>query len=151
VPAGLDDAGVIALILNYVTAYQLVHRTAAMQPGQTALVTGANGGVGTVLLELLRAHRVRALGLSSREHFDLVRSLGAEPVESRTKPVDVAVREVLPGGVDVAFDGLGGMLRGFAALFIGARFAGRRGVFLRHYRALPERQAPLQGGSPQAL
>src|SRR3984957_9753046 len=88
VPEGLDDADVIALILNYVTAYQMIHRTAAMQSGQTALVTGANGGVGVALLELLRAHGVRALGLASRKHFDLVESLGGQPVESRTKTVD---------------------------------------------------------------
>src|SRR5580692_3633687 len=96
VPDGLDDAEAIALILNYVTAYQMIHRTAAMRPAQTALVTGANGGVGTALLELLRAHGVRALGLVSRKHFDLVTSLGGEPIESRTKLVDAAVHAVLP-------------------------------------------------------
>jgi len=158
VPEGLDDAETIALILNYVTAYQMIHRTARMQPGQTAVVTGANGGVGTALLELLRVHGVRALGLAARRHFDLVKSLGAEPIEARTKPVDAAVHEVLPGGADVVFDGLGGSLtreciratrrggfvvgygfmatrgtigtlRGFASIFLGSRLAGRRGTF----------------------
>jgi len=158
VPQGLDDAEVVALILNYVTAYQMIHRFAAMQPGQTALVTGANGGVGTALLELLRGHEVRALGLVSRRHFDLIQSLGGEPIESRTKSVETAVHEVLPGGVDVAFDGLGGprtgeciralrrgglvvgygfmaahgtidTVRGFVSLFLGARSSGRRGTF----------------------
>jgi len=158
VPEGLDDAEVIALILNYVTAYQMIHRIAAMRSGQTALVTGANGGVGTALLELLRAHGVRALGLASKQHFDLIRNLGGEPIESRVKPIDDAVHEVLPGGVDVAFDGLGGpstgecvratrrgglvigygfmgvdgtvsTMRGMASLFLGARLAGRRGTF----------------------
>ena len=47
VPEGLDDAEVTALILNYVTAYQMIHRFAHIQPGQKALVTGAGGGVGT--------------------------------------------------------------------------------------------------------
>jgi NADPH:quinone reductase-like Zn-dependent oxidoreductase len=156
VPQGLDDAEALALILNYVTAYQMIHRSASMRPGQTALVTGANGGVGTALLELLRAINVRALGSVSKKHFDLVKSLGGEPIESRIKPLDAAVHEVLPGGVDVAFDGLGGpgtreciratrkggtivgygfvaargsvaMLRGFAALLLASRLAGRRG------------------------
>jgi len=158
VPEGLADADVIALILNYVTAYQMIHRVAAMRPGQTALVTGANGGVGTALLELLRVHGVQALGSTSRKHFNLVQSLGGTPIESRTQPVDVAVHEVLPAGVDVAFDVLGGAgtreciratrrgglvvgygfmaargtlgaLRGFAAVFLGTRLAGRRGTF----------------------
>jgi NADPH:quinone reductase-like Zn-dependent oxidoreductase len=158
VPEGLDDAEVVALILNYVTAYQMIHRKAALPSGRTALVTGANGGVGTALLELLRAHGCRALGLASRKHFDYVRELGGEPIESRTKPADVAVREVLPEGVDVAFDGLGGkgtreciratrrgglvvgygfmaasgplaVVRGLASVYAGSRLARRRGTF----------------------
>jgi len=158
VPEGLDDAEVLALILNYVTAYQMIHRTAAIQPGQTALVTGANGGVGTALLELLRVQGVRAFGMASKKHFDLVKSLGGEPIESRTKPLDAAVHEVLPAGVDITFDGLGGPLtrqciratrkgglvvgygfmtahgmlgivRGMTTLLLGARLAGRRGAF----------------------
>jgi NADPH:quinone reductase-like Zn-dependent oxidoreductase len=136
----------------------MIHRMAAMKSGQIALVTGANGGVGTALLELLRAHGVRAVGAASPAHFDLVRALGAQPVESRGRPLDVAVREVVPDGVDVVFDGLGGArtrecvaaarrgglvvgygfvaargvlatARGFTRLFVGARLAGRRGVF----------------------
>jgi len=158
VPDGLDDGEAVALVLNYVTAHQMIHRVARMQPGQTALVTGANGGVGSALLELLRVRGVRALGSASRNAFDFVRSLGGEPIEARTQAVDRAVRGVLPEGVDVAFDGLGGagtwacvratkrdglvvgygfvatdgtldVLRGFAALFLGARLAGRRGAF----------------------
>src|SRR5271169_1063267 len=83
VPERLDDAEVIALILNYVTAYQMIHRIAAMQSGKTALVTGANGGVGTALLELLRTHGTHVFGLASKQHFDLIRSLGGDPIESR--------------------------------------------------------------------
>jgi NADPH2:quinone reductase len=158
VPDGLDAGEVVALILNYVTAYQMIHRTASLRAGQTALVTGANGGVGTALMELLRAQGVRALGLASRAHFDLIKGLGGEPIESRTRPIDTAVLEVIPGGVDVAFDGLGGLRtaecvratrrggliigygsmalrnpadrwRGLASLFLGSRLTGRRGTF----------------------
>lgn len=108
VPAGLDDGEVVALILNYVTAYQAIHRIAKLAPGSTALVTGANGGVGTALLELLRAHGVRAIGAASKNSFDYVRELGGEPIESRMRPLDELVREIVPEGVDAAFDGLGG-------------------------------------------
>lgn len=112
VPAGLDPAEVVALILNYVTAYQMIHRTAAMKAGQTALVTGANGGVGTALLELLRAHGVRALGAASSRHHEVVRSLGATPIEGRAAPIDQGALAVIPGGVDVSFDGLGDVYLG---------------------------------------
>jgi NADPH2:quinone reductase len=110
VPEGLDDAEVVALILNYVTAYQMIHRKAQMRAGQLALVTGANGGVGTAVLELLRATDVRVIGAASKRHFDLVRSLGGEPIESRVRPLDELVRALHPGGVDAAFDGLGGRI-----------------------------------------
>lgn len=108
VPAGLDDAEVVSLILNYVTAYQMIHREAKLSPGQTALVTGANGGVGTALLELLRAHGVKAIGAVGKKHEGLVKSLGATPVPSRGAPLDESVRAILPEGVDAAFDVLGG-------------------------------------------
>jgi NADPH2:quinone reductase len=109
VPDGLDDAEVVALILNYVTAYQMIHRTAAMTAGQTALVTGASGGVGSAALELLRLVGVRAIGSASPRNFDLVRELGATPIDSRgPRPLDEQVRAIQSGGVDVSFDGLGG-------------------------------------------
>jgi len=107
VPDGLDPAKAVALILNYVTAYQAIHRTARVAAGQTALVTGASGGVGSALLELLRLSGVRAVGAASRQRHTTVRALGAEPVDSRGGPIDAAVRRLAPGGVDVAFDALG--------------------------------------------
>jgi NADPH2:quinone reductase len=108
VPDGLDDAQAIALVLNYVTAYQAIHRTAGVREGRTALVTGASGGVGTAMLELLRIAGVRAIGAAAPKHHALVRELGATPIDSRGAPIDASVREIVPSGVDVAFDNLGG-------------------------------------------
>jgi NADPH:quinone reductase-like Zn-dependent oxidoreductase len=108
VPDGLDPAEVAALPLNYGTAYQMIHRVAKPQAGQTALVTGANGGVGTALLELLRLIGAKAYGTAHSRHFTLVREYGAEPLEARARPLDEVVHEKLPDGVDVSFDILGG-------------------------------------------
>jgi NADPH2:quinone reductase len=108
VPEGLDPGEAVALILNYVTAYQAMHRTARVTAGQTALVTGASGGVGTALLELLRLAGIRTVGAASPARHAGVQSLGAIPVNSRGGPIDAAVRHVLPEGVDVTFDTLGG-------------------------------------------
>jgi NADPH:quinone reductase len=107
VPAGLDDAEAVALILNYVTAYQMIHRVAQLRPGQRALVNAANGGVGQALLDLLRAHGVQAIGAASAARHDLVRAYGATPIEGRSTPLQVGVRAV-GGPVDAAFDGVGG-------------------------------------------
>jgi NADPH:quinone reductase len=107
VPDGLDAGLVAALPLNYGTAYQMIHRVAKMQPGQTALVTGANGGVGTALLELLRLAGVKAVGSANPRHFGLIEELGGIPID-RARPLPEAVREKLPDGVDVSFDIMGG-------------------------------------------
>jgi NADPH2:quinone reductase len=112
VPDGVDDAAAIALVLNYVTAWQMLHRSAAMKPGERALVTGASGGVGTALLELMQLHGVQAFGAASARSFGVVRSWGATPIEGRGAPLDAQVRALVPDGVDAAFDGLGGKITG---------------------------------------
>jgi len=122
VPDGLDDAHTIALVLNYVTAYQAIHRSAGIREGRTALVTGASGGVGTAMLELLRLAGVRAIGAAAPRHHAFVRELGATPIDSRGAPIDASVRKIVPAGVDVAFDNLGG---GFVTRCVRAtRFGG---------------------------
>ena len=102
VPDGLDNAETVSLILNYVTAYQMIHRKARLRPGQSALVNAANGGVGQALLDLLRAHGVSAIGAAARERHDIVSSYGAIPIEGRSAAVDVGVHRILPAGVDAA-------------------------------------------------
>jgi NADPH:quinone reductase-like Zn-dependent oxidoreductase len=54
VPGDLDPAEVVSLVLPYMTAYQLLHRVAMVKSGETALVHGAAGRVGTAVLELGR-------------------------------------------------------------------------------------------------
>ena len=110
VPAGLDDGEAIALVLNYVTAYQAIHRSARLQAGQTAFVTGASGGVGTALVELIALAGARAIAAASPAHHALLRSLGATPLDSRGERAQLSarVRELAPDGVEAAFDTLGG-------------------------------------------
>src|SRR5215467_4259605 len=54
VPAGLEPAEAVALVLNYITAYQMLNRSAKLKRGQRVLIHGASGGVGTALLQLGR-------------------------------------------------------------------------------------------------
>jgi NADPH2:quinone reductase len=111
IPDAVSDAEAAAVILNYVTAWQMVHRTAkvAEAPGErTALVTGAAGGVGTAALQILRLAGVRTLGAASAAKHGTVRALGATPIDYRAGRLDRLVRAVVPEGVDFAFDGVGG-------------------------------------------
>src|SRR5512146_867204 len=52
VPTTLDSADTVTLILNYVSAYQMLHRIAKVKAGDKVLIIGASGGVGTALLQL---------------------------------------------------------------------------------------------------
>nr|WP_232531039.1 medium chain dehydrogenase/reductase family protein [Microlunatus antarcticus] len=109
VPEGLDAGEVESLVVNGITAWQMLHRTAQVAPGQTVLVHGANGGVGTTLAQLARHHGVRVIGAARPRHHDALRRLGVEPVDpSDPAAMDAQVRALAPGGVDAVFDNLGG-------------------------------------------
>ena len=104
IPDGVSDRDAAAVILNYVTAWQMIHRVAKVQPGQTALVTGAAGGVGTAALQLLRLAGVKTYGAASAAKHDTLRSLGATPIDYRAGPLDRLTRALEPEGVDYVFD-----------------------------------------------
>ena len=107
VPDGVPAAEAATLVVNGLTAWQMLHRSARIRPGQTVLVHGANGGVGSTLTQLARHAGVRVIGTASPRHHDAVRALGAEPVDYRGN-VAARVRELAPDGVDAVFDHVGG-------------------------------------------
>ncbi len=108
VPEGLDSAEALSLILNYVTAYQMMHRFAKVEQGQTIVVTGASGGVGTALLQLGKVAGVAKMyGVASKSKHPLIEQLGAIPIDYRTEDVSKVIAEKEPGGVDAAFDAIG--------------------------------------------
>jgi NADPH2:quinone reductase len=77
VPPGLDPAEAVSLILNYTTAYQMLHRCADIKSGETILIHGnAAGGVGTALLQLGKLANLKMYGTASYEKHDIVSSLG---------------------------------------------------------------------------
>src|SRR5271169_2904175 len=83
IPDGVSDRDAAAVILNYGTAWQMIHRVAKVRATDTALVTGAAGGVGTAALQLLRLAGVKAYGAASAGKHATVRALGATPIDTR--------------------------------------------------------------------
>ncbi len=112
VPDGLDPAEAVAVVTNGVTAWQMIHRAAKVRPGQTVLVHGASGGVGTLLVQLARLAGAEVIGTASASKHPGVRALGAVPVDYGGEDVPERVREISPDGVDAVFDHVGG--RGLA-------------------------------------
>src|SRR5512135_1251729 len=81
VPSGLDAAEAVSLILNYITAYQMLHRSAKVKPGQRVLFHGASGGVGTALLQLGRLAELQMYGTCSARGAAAVSGLGGIPID----------------------------------------------------------------------
>ncbi|MBO0930636.1 medium chain dehydrogenase/reductase family protein [Fibrella aquatilis] len=108
VPAGIDPADAETLVVNGITAWQMLHRTAYVQQGQTILVHGANGGVGSILTQLARHAGVRVIGTASPRHHATLRAQGVEPVDYNDVNLVQRVRELAPDGIDAAFDNVGG-------------------------------------------
>ncbi|MFJ3792691.1 medium chain dehydrogenase/reductase family protein [Kitasatospora sp. NPDC090091] len=108
VPEGLTAAEAETVVVNGITAWQMLHRRARVQAGQTVLVHGASGGVGSILAQLARAAGATVIGTASARHHDALRELDVIPVDYRAGNVAAQVRELAPGGVDAVFDHVGG-------------------------------------------
>jgi NADPH:quinone reductase-like Zn-dependent oxidoreductase len=121
VPKDVDPAEAVSLILNYTTAYQLIHRIATLSQGESVLIHGAAGGVGTAALQLGSIAGLKMFGTASKPKHDLVRELGGIPIDYRTE--DFAERAK---GVEAVFDPIGGRnwMRSYRALGRGGRFVG---------------------------
>ncbi len=107
-PAGLDPVPASCLILNYITAYQMLHRTAHVKPGERILIHGATGGVGTALLELGRIAGLQMYGTASGERKNVVAHLGGMAIDYRTEDFVTRIADLTRDGVDAVFDGIGG-------------------------------------------
>jgi NADPH:quinone reductase-like Zn-dependent oxidoreductase len=108
VPEGLTAAEAETVVVNGITAWQMLHRRARVRAGQTVVVHGAGGGVGSVLVQLARAAGATVIGTASTRHHDALRELGVIPVDYRAGNVAAQVRQLAPGGVDAVFDHVGG-------------------------------------------
>ncbi|MFE2266333.1 medium chain dehydrogenase/reductase family protein [Streptomyces griseosporeus] len=108
VPDGIGAAEAETVVINGITAWQMLHRKARVRAGQTVLVHGANGGVGSVLVQLAHAAGAHVIGTASARHHAALRAQGVTPVDYRTEDIPARVRELAPGGVDAVFDHVGG-------------------------------------------
>jgi NADPH:quinone reductase-like Zn-dependent oxidoreductase len=124
VPEDRDPGEVMSLLFTHMTAYQLLHRTARVKSGESVLVHGAAGRVGTAALEIGAVSGLRMYGTCSERDCAAVERLGAVAIDYRNEDFLERVRELTGGdGVDVVLDGFGGALslRSFRALRPGGR------------------------------
>ncbi|KUL20686.1 medium chain dehydrogenase/reductase family protein [Streptomyces regalis] len=109
VPDGIGAAAAETLVVNGITAWQMLHRKARVRAGHTVVVHGANGGVGSVLVQLAQAAGAQVIGTASERHHDALRERGVVPVDYRADDVAARIRALAPrGGVHAVFDHVGG-------------------------------------------
>lgn len=102
-PASLSFAEAAAVPLAGLTAYQALVHHLRIETGETVLIHGASGGVGSFGVQIARAHGVRVLGTASEANHDYLRGLDAFPFTYGEGLVD-RVRAQFPEGVDAVLD-----------------------------------------------
>src|SRR5262249_34352818 len=107
VPDGLDPAEAVSLVLNYVTAYQMMHRSAKVSAGGRVLIHGASGGVGTALLQLGHLAGLEMYGTCSSRSAAVVSLLGGTPIDYEHQDFVKQVQD-RAHGADVVYGGIGG-------------------------------------------
>lgn len=108
VPTFLPPAEAVTIVLNYVSAYQMLHRVAKVKVGDRVLVTGASGGMGTALLDLGRQAGLKLVGTASPSKFATLTGFGAVPIDYHHPNYFNLLRVQAPEGFDEIFDGVGG-------------------------------------------
>jgi len=108
VPSGLDAAEAVSLLLNYITAYQMMHRSAKVKPGQRVLIHGAAGGVGSALLQLGRLAGLQMYGTCSSRGASAAIELGGVPIDYQGQDFVKEILRLTGDGVDVVFDPIAG-------------------------------------------
>lgn len=106
VPPAVDPAEAVTLILNYIVAYQTLHRSAKVKAGDKVLIIGASGGIGTALLQLGRLAQLKMYALASRSKHDILIEYGATPIDYHTQDFVEVIRQADPGGLDAVLDGM---------------------------------------------
>ncbi len=131
-PASLSHEEAAALPLAAGTAYEAVVRRLAVRPGETILVHGGAGGVGSFAVQLARVSGARVIATAGKENQETLRALGADVcVDYRAQdPAEVALRETGGAGVDAVFSTVGGdsVVRSLAATRPTGRLATILGV-----------------------
>jgi len=108
VPATVAATTAVCLVMDYVVAYQMLTRSTSVSRGDTILVQGAGGGVGTAVMQVARRLGVRVLGTDREAKRIHVEAQGGTLIDFEREDVAERARELTDGrGVDYAYDGIG--------------------------------------------
>lgn len=118
VPTHLTPADVVSVMLNYTTAFRLLTKAAKLNAGNSVLVHGAAGGVGTAVLQLAKVLGITAYGTVSTAKMAFVEQEGGIPIDYTRTDFVTEVQRLTGQGVDAVLDPIGGanLSRSYKAL-----------------------------------
>lgn len=110
VPVADDTNPVIlsALVMSYLTAYQILHHVPSVSSGDQALIHGAAGSTGSAFLDLGQTMNLQMWGTASKPKHEIVKRYGARPIDYRSVDFVERMRKEAPDGVDIVVDPIGG-------------------------------------------
>jgi len=110
IPAGLDATSAAAFSITYETAYHSLRSVAQVRPGETVVILGAAGGVGSAAVEIAVSLGARVIAAArSPERLEFCATLGAhEVVDYQREDLKARLKQLAPAGVDVVLDPVGG-------------------------------------------
>jgi len=108
VPQEIEAPEAVSLILSYMTAYQMLTRSANLQSGQVILIHGAGGAVGSALLQIGSILNLKMYGTASKSQHGFLREFGCHPIDYKSEDFVEVVNQLEKGGLDAVFDPMGG-------------------------------------------
>lgn len=108
VPAHLPPAEVVSVLLNYTTAFRLLTKAANLKAGDSVLVHGAAGGVGTAVLQVGKALGIGVYGAVSTQKMAFVEQQDGIPIDYTRTDFVAEIRRLTGNGVDAVLDPIGG-------------------------------------------
>jgi NADPH:quinone reductase-like Zn-dependent oxidoreductase len=107
-PQDADPYEALSLVLNYVTAYQMLRRLARIEWNDSILIHGAAGGVGSALLDLGKLYKLSMFGTASASKHGHLIKYGAVPIDYKNEDFVARIRCLCPDGIRAVFDPIGG-------------------------------------------
>jgi NADPH2:quinone reductase len=108
VPHNVTAVEAVSMILSYVTAYQMLTRSARVKEGSKILIHGAGGAVGSALLQIGSILKLKMYGTASVDQHDFLKEFDCKPIDYKSENFVSVVNDLEPNGLDAVFDPFGG-------------------------------------------
>lgn len=108
VPDDVNVVEAVSVILSYVTAYQMLTRSANVKEGSKILIHGAGGAVGSALLQIGAILKLKMYGTASADQHEFLKGFDCRPIDYKSEDFVEVVKELEPNGLDAVFDPFGG-------------------------------------------